>query len=115
MMGFILKKTFVGSFLSVVLSWDLVLSIYRSLSFSYKPLTKWVERYERNSPVMGSTSSSHNSAASIDVLRGQKQTPGRNRSCHLSQVNCVSIVVLQFIFPIMHGVSHCQVSSTYPW
>ena len=44
------------------------------LSFSYKPLTKWVGRYERNSPVMGSTSSSHNPADSIDVLWGQKET-----------------------------------------
>ena len=77
-----------------------------------KPLPKWVGRYERNSPVMGSTSSSHNSADYTDVLRGQKETPARNRSCHLFQVNCVSIVVLQFIFSIMHGVSHCQVSST---
>ena len=73
-------------------------SPYRTLSFSYKPLTKWVGRYERNSPVMGSTSSSHNSADSIDVLWGQKETPARNRSCHFSQVNCVSIVVLQLIF-----------------
>ena len=72
-------------------------SPYRTLSFSYKPLTKWVGRYERNPPVMGSTSSSHNSADSIDVLRGQKETPARNRSCHFSQVNCVFIVVLQFI------------------
>ena len=61
-------------------------SPYRTLSFSYKPLTKWVGRYERNSPVMGSTSSSHNSADSINVLWGQKETPARNRSCHFSQV-----------------------------
>ena len=47
---------------------------------------------------MGSTSSSHNSADSIDVLWGQKETPARNRSCHFSAVNCVSIVVLQPIF-----------------
>ena len=73
-------------------------SPYRTLSFSYKPLPKWVGRYERNSPVMGSTSSSHNSADSINVLWGQKETPARNRSCHFSQVNCVSIVVLQLIF-----------------
>ena len=73
-------------------------SPYRTLSFSYKALTEWVGRYERNSPVMGSTSSSHNSADSIDVLRGQQETPARNRSCHFSQVNCVSIVVLQLIF-----------------
>ena len=47
---------------------------------------------------MGSTASSHNSADSINVLWGQKETPARNRSCHFSQVNCVSIVVLQLIF-----------------
>ena len=67
-------------------------SPYRTLSFSYKPLTKWVGKYERKSPVMGSTSSSHNSADSIDVPQDQKK--------HLqgfSQVNRVSIF-LQFTF-----------------
>ena len=71
-----------------------------TLSFSYKPLTKWVGRYERNSPVIGSTSSSHNSTDSIDVLPDRKETPARNRSLHFSQVNCVFIVFLQFIFPL---------------
>ena len=58
-----------------------------TLNFSYKPLTKWVGRYEGNSPVMGSTSSSQSSIDSIDVLRGRKETPARNRSFHfLSQL-----------------------------
>ena len=48
-------------------------SPYRTLSFSYKPLTKWVGKYERKSPVMGSTSSSHNSADSIDAPKDQKK------------------------------------------
>ena len=55
-------------------------SPYRTLSFSYKPLTKWVGKHERKSPVMGSTSSSHNSVDSIDVPQDQKETPARNRA-----------------------------------
>ena len=85
-------------------------SPYRTLSFSYKPLTKWVGKHERKSPVMGSTSSSHNSADSIDVPQDQKNTC-KEPSFHFSQVNCVSIF-LQFTFSIMHGVPHSQVSST---
>ena len=84
-----------------------------TLNFSYKPLTKWVGRYEGNSPVMGSTSSSQSSIDSIDVLRGRKETPARNRSFHfLSQLYIYCIFYSSLFFPIMHGVSHCQVSST---
>ena len=87
-------------------------SPYRTLSFSYKPLTKWVGKHQRKSPVMGSTSYSHNSADSIDVPQDQKETPARNRaSTSLKQVSCVSIFK-QFTFSIMHGVPHSQVSST---
>ena len=43
-----------------------------TLNFSYKPLTKWVGRYEREfSNVIGCTSSSQSSIDSIDVLRGR--------------------------------------------
>ena len=86
-------------------------SPYRTLSFSYKPLTKWVGKYERKSPVMGSTSSSHNPADSIDVPQDQKGTPARNRA----STSLKSIEYLFFcrsLFSIMHGVPHCQVSST---
>ena len=67
-----------------------------TLSFSYNFLTKWVGKYGRNSPAMGSTSSSQSSTDSIDVLWGRKETPARNRSFHFSQANCVSIVFLKF-------------------
>ena len=70
-----------------------------TLNFSYKPLTKWVGRYEGNSPVMGSTSSSQSSIDSIDVLRGRKETPARNRSFHfLSQLYIYCIFTVHF-FP----------------
>ena len=67
-------------------------SPYRTLSFSHKPLTKWVGKHERKSPGMGSTSSSHNSADSIDVPQDQKETPARNRA----STSLKSIVYLFF-------------------
>ena len=86
-------------------------SPYRTLSFSHKQLTKVVGKHARKSPVMGSTSSSHNSADSIDVPQDQKETPARNRA----STSLKSIVYLFFtvhFFSIMHGVPHSQVSST---
>ena len=74
-------------------------SPYRTLSFSYKSLTKWVGKHERKSPVMGTTSSSHNSADSIDVPQDQKETPARNRA----STSLKSIVYLFFyssLFPL---------------
>ena len=62
------------------------------------PLTKQVGIYERHSPVMGSTSSSHSSAGSIVLLRDQRKTPARNWSFHFSQAKCVSIVFYSSLF-----------------
>ena len=75
-------------------------SPYRTLSFSYKPLTKWVGKHERTSPVMGSTSSSHSSVDSIDVPQDQKKNTCKEPSFHFSQVNCVSIFVTVHFFPL---------------
>ena len=85
-------------------------SPYRTLSFLYKPLTERVRKYERKSPAMGSTSSSHSLVDSIDVPQDQKETPARNRA----STSLKSIVYLFFyssLFSIMHGVPHSQVSS----
>ena len=72
-----------------------------TLNFSYKHLTKWVGRYEGNSPVMGSTSSSQSSIDSIDVLRGRKETPARTRSFHfLSQLYIYCIFYSSLFFPL---------------
>ena len=86
-------------------------SPYRTLSFSYKPLTKWVGKHERKSPVMSSTSSSHSSVDSIDVPQDQKETPARNRAS-TSLKSIAYLFLLQFTFFFMHGVPHSQVSST---
>ena len=92
-----IRKFLLDRFLSVVLSgtW---FSPYRTLSFSYKPLTKWIGKHERKSPVMGSTSSSHNSADSIDVPQDQKETPARNRA----STSFKSIVYLFFTVHFFH-------------
>ena len=71
-------------------------SPYRTLSLEYKPLTKWVGKYERKSPVMGSTSSSHNSADSIDVPQDQKKHLQGTELPLLSSHLC--IYFLQFTF-----------------
>ena len=83
------------------------LSPYRTLSFSYKPLTEWVGKHERKSPVMGSTSSSHNSADSIDVPQGQKETPARNRA----STSLKSIVYLFFAVHLFHYACCSSLSS----
>ena len=72
-------------------------SPYRTRSFSYKPLTKWVGKHERKSPVMGSTSSSHKSVDSIDVPQDQKETPARNPAS-TSLKSIAYLLFLQFTF-----------------
>ena len=96
-------------------------SPYRTLSFSYKPLTKWVGKHERKSPVMGSTSSSHNSVDSIDVPQDQKETPARNRaSTSLKSIAylflftvhffplCMVFLTLKYLAHKSHICSHCR-------
>ena len=72
-------------------------SPYRTLSFSYKPLTKWVGKYERKSPVMGS--SSHNSADSIDVPQDQKKHLQGTELPLLSSQLCIYFFTVHF-FPL---------------
>ena len=72
---------------------------YRTLSFSYKPLTKWVGKYERKSPVMGSTSSPHNSADSIDVPQDQKKHLQGTELPLLSSQLCIYFFTVHF-FPL---------------
>ena len=81
-------------------------SPYRTLRFSYKPLTKWVGKHEiRKSPVMGSTSSSHNSVDSIDVPQDQKETPARNRAS-------TSLKSIAYLFFTVHFFPLCMVFLT---
>ena len=80
-------------------------SPYRTLSFAHKPLTKWVGKHERKSPVMGSTSSSHNSADSIDVPQDQKETPARNRAS-------TSLKSIVYLFFTVHFFPLCMVFLT---
>ena len=95
-------------------------SPYRTLSFSYKPLTKWVGKHERKSPVMGSTSSSHNSVDSIDVpqLR-KKHLQGTELPLLSSQLRtyfftvhffplCMVFLTLKYLAHKSHICSNCR-------
>ena len=69
-----------------------------TLNFSYKPFTKWVGRYEGNSPMSLAPHLLHRVQLIILMFYGVEKKHLQGAGASTSEVNCISVVFFTFHF-----------------